>query len=109
MNDKFIAESYLRKIYGIDLTDIETMLRKSTDRQALKISEVASILDLSERTVIRMITDGLLIGYRVGTGNKSLRVTSRSLDDYQSAMIQIYQESEGILPAFGQNMTDHDT
>lgn len=48
----------------------------------LSVSEVADILKLSKSSVYKMLKNSEIVSYRVGIGNKIIRVNKEDLLDY---------------------------
>ncbi len=65
-------------------------------KKYLRIDEIARELDISTRTVYRLIQDGKLIAFPIRQGG-SLRVAASSLKRYVRDMTLAYQASMGII------------
>ncbi len=52
-------------------------------KRILRVDEVAEYLQVSCRTVYRLIDEGFLEAFRVSTGNSALRVTAEALTAYE--------------------------
>lgn len=50
-------------------------------RRYITITEAAEYLQISDRTVRRLITDGELTGYRVGRSSRLIRVDLNEIDE----------------------------
>ncbi|WP_077090672.1 excisionase family DNA-binding protein [Mycobacterium rhizamassiliense] len=50
-------------------------------RRYITISEAAEYLQISDRTVRRLIADGELTGYRMGRSRRVIRVDLNEIDD----------------------------
>lgn len=50
-------------------------------RRYITIAEAAEYLQISDRTVRRLITDGELTGYRVGRSGRLIRVDLNEIDE----------------------------
>lgn len=50
-------------------------------RRYITIAEAADYLQISDRTVRRLITDGELTGYRMGSSRRTIRVDLNEVDE----------------------------
>lgn len=46
------------------------------------VAQTAKYLQVCEKTVRRLINSDKLIAFRIGTGNRSLRIKKSDIDDY---------------------------
>jgi excisionase family DNA binding protein len=51
-------------------------------RRYITIAEAADYLQISDRTVRRLITDGELTGYRMGRSSRVIRVDLNEIDEH---------------------------
>jgi excisionase family DNA binding protein len=52
-----------------------------TRRRYITIAEIAQYLQVSDRTVRRLIADGELTGYRMGQSRRTIRVDLNEVDE----------------------------
>lgn len=50
--------------------------------EILTVAQTAQYLQVCEKTVRRLISSNILIAFRVGTGNRCIRIKRSDIDDY---------------------------
>jgi len=63
-------------------------------KENLRPDEVAKVLDISRRSVYRLICDGELTAFKVGS---ALRITAESLEMFKKRKIKQFQEENAIF------------
>ena len=63
-----------------------------------RVDEVAGVLDVSRKTVYRLIADGFLTAFPVRGKGSMIRITATSIDRYVETQIENFQIDEGIDP-----------
>lgn len=66
------------------------------EKRFLRVDEVARDLDVSPRTIYRLIQDGRLLAFPVRRGN-AVRIPRESFDRYVQKQLETYQVENGIL------------
>jgi excisionase family DNA binding protein len=62
-------------------------------KQNLRPDEAGEILGVSRRQIYRLIFDGEIVAFKVGT---ALRITAESLEAFKKRRIREFQEENGI-------------